>query len=152
HASGEDAEPRAPRRFAAVVEEHLKPEADAEVGGAAADRVLERVARASAEGRAAIAEAPLAGHDDLVRASKELGVARQGHARPAAGDFRGTTERSLDAPKVAEPYIRNGNLHTRSDTTTVQHRVTPHSLQGASHEQEELGCGNRVRGVRADPC
>src|SRR5439155_15734023 len=99
HVAGEDAEAAAAGRFVAGAEEDLKAEADAEVRRARGDALAQDVADAGVERARAVAEGPLAGGDELVRAPQEIRIVRDAH-RHAAGDprvLRGANEGALDA-------------------------------------------------------
>ena len=101
-----DALDKAVQELLAALEEHLQPEADAEVGLASPEvlaySLLERPA-ALAQARHAVAKGALPGHNESVGGSQAIGIARDDRLSP------GARECPLHAAEVSRPGIDDGD-------------------------------------------
>jgi hypothetical protein len=111
----EDAEARRRGRFRARAKEHLKTEADPEIGPLGLDVRASRLPEGARQSARAIAEASLARHDQLVGASDPRHIARHFDlAGPASSDL---PQRVLYAAEVAQADVANDDAHRARHTT-----------------------------------
>src|SRR5690606_29932899 len=97
-------EARGADRLVALSEEHLHPEADAEVGRAATDGLEHGLAEPARERESAALDGALSGHDQAIGAPRVFGIARE--ARPSARALEGPR----DAVEVADAEIEDRHV------------------------------------------